>query len=115
MSKKNLNTEEVQDSVQTDVLAEEMKPEEPKTRKAEKPKSVEVKGPVVYVGPTIVGKISGNTTFKNGIPKIAEEIIQKYPYFKNLFVSIDGIAAAKKQLADKKSALAVFFDKAKTI
>ena len=70
---------------------------------------------VMYIGPTITGKIAGNTTFKNGKPRTVEEILKKYPYVEGLFIPVEKIADARKQLADKNSYLAVLYKKAKTI
>ena len=97
-------------------MSEEKKETTVKVPKVEKSRRKEpFDKTVMYVGPTIAGRITGNTTFKNGKPKAVEEIVQKYPYFEKLFVPLGEIADARRQLADKDSYLAVLYKKAKTI
>lgn len=70
---------------------------------------------VFYVGPTIPGKIMRNTAFKNGIPESVSAIIEKNPFFAELFVPIGEIAGVRKQLATQNSHMDVLYNRAKRI
>lgn len=67
---------------------------------------------VVYVGPTVVGVASHNTVFNNGLPQNMQEAIAKEPAFKNLLVSVSALAAATSDIANKRGATYVFYEKA---
>jgi len=65
---------------------------------------------VVYVGPAMKG-LKTNTTYARGIPKIAEELIETNPAIKKMFVKVSEVAEAKRQLANKNSALSIIYKK----
>lgn len=69
--------------------------------------------PVMYVGPTFPHKLYQNTVYKNGIPQIAKEIIEKHPEVSQMFVKLDRVSDMKKELATKNSASSIIFAKIK--
>ena len=60
-------------------------------------KKSEGSGNLMYLGPSLIGIIRHSTVFK----KCCDE----YPPMKKLFVSLDGIAAASKELGKEQSVL----------
>lgn len=70
---------------------------------------------VVYIGPTIPGKLVKDTSFTKGIPVVAKKIIEKNPFMKEMFVELNRISDTKKKLADKNSALSIIYNKAKEV
>lgn len=75
-------------------------------------KAVAKQETVVYVGPTIAGVASHNTVFNNGLPQNVQDAITKEPAFKNLLVPIGALAAATSDIANKRGATYVFYEKA---
>lgn len=67
---------------------------------------------VVYVGPTIPGVANHNAVFNNGLPKGMQDAIEKEPAFKNLLVPVAQLAAATGDIANKRGATYVFYEKA---
>ena len=70
---------------------------------------------VVYIGPTIKGKLKKDTVFATGIPRIGKEVIEKNPAMKALFVPLDNVAEAKKQVETENSALNIMYKKAEGV
>ena len=67
---------------------------------------------LVYVGPS--NKIiDSNAVYSNGIPKNISENFKECPSLEKLFVPIDNLVDAQKQLNDKETALSLFYNKAK--
>lgn len=66
---------------------------------------------VVYIGPSVKGKLKNGTAYTRGIPKILEKMIQKEPAMKKMFVPISEIAEAQKQISDENSALNIIYKK----
>lgn len=75
-------------------------------------KAVAKQETVVYVGPTISGVASHNTVFNNGLPQSVQDAITKEPAFKNLLVPVSALAAATSDIANKRGATYVFYEKA---
>lgn len=75
-------------------------------------KTVTKQETVVYVGPTISGVASHNTVFNNGLPQGMQDAIAKEPAFKNLLVPVSALAAATSDIANKRGATYVFYEKA---
>ena len=68
---------------------------------------------VVYVGPTIPGVATRNTTYEE-IPDSIQEAAVSAPYLASLCVPISGLADALKQIANKTGAIYAFYKKALT-
>lgn len=75
-------------------------------------KTVNKQETVVYVGPTIPGVANHNAVFNNGLPKGMQDAIEKEPAFKNLLVPVSQLAAATGDIANKRGATYVFYEKA---
>ena len=72
------------------------------------------KSAVMYVGPTIPNLVQNSTTFKNGmLPEALEKCVKEKPYMQKLFVAIEELPAAVKELNDNKSALSAICRKVK--
>lgn len=75
---------------------------------AEKP---EKKGDLAYLGPTITGAARHGTVFKNGIlPEKAQECIAELPQMFRLFVGVDKMPEAIRELKKKQSTLRAVYD-----
>ena len=72
-------------------------------------KKNEKSGNVMYVGPTIKGRIRKSTVFKNGVltPK-AQQTLDEFPAMRILFVDIDDLAAAYNELATDSALKSVY-------
>lgn len=67
-------------------------------------------GNVMYLGPTITGVVRHSTNFKDGVlPDKVKECVNQFPVMKKLFVSIDEIPAAVKELNKDQSALKTIY------
>lgn len=61
---------------------------------------------LMYLGPTIVGVARHGTVFKGGIlPAGAQECIAKFPPMSRLFVRLDEMPRAARQLKEKQGTL----------
>lgn len=81
-----------------------------------KKKKVEARKTMVYCGPSIPYIVRRYTSFTNGIiPNELTEIIEKYSVFKELIVSINELADAKRQLRNPHSPMSVYYEKAQSI
>lgn len=69
-------------------------------------KKSEGSGNLMYLGPSLIGIIRHSTVFKDGVlPDKVKKCCDEYPPMKKLFVSLDSIAAASKELGKEQSVL----------
>lgn len=66
---------------------------------------------IVYVGPTIIGVATRNTTY-DGIPESLQAAIQTAPFFRDLCVPVSGLAAAMDQIRKRNGAIYTLYKKA---
>lgn len=65
---------------------------------------------VMYLGPTITGVVRHSTIFKDGVlPERVKECISQLPMIERLFVSLDKLPEAKKELNKKQSVLCTIY------
>lgn len=67
---------------------------------------------VVYVGPSILGVAYHNTVYNNGLPQELQDAIEKEPAFRNLIVPISQLSAVGNDIANKRGAAYIFYEKA---
>lgn len=67
---------------------------------------------VVYVGPSILGVAYHNTVYNNGLPQELQDAIEKEPAFRNLLVPISQLSAVGNDIANKRGAAYIFYEKA---
>lgn len=67
---------------------------------------------LVYVGPSILGVAYHNTVFNNGVPQELQTAMDEEPAFKNLLVPIGQLAAVGSDIANKRGAVYIFYEKA---
>lgn len=71
----------------------------------------ETKKDVMYLGPTIVGVARHSTTFKGGVlPQKLEECVKQFPIMEKLFVSLDEMPSAIKELNKEQSSLRTIYN-----
>lgn len=64
------------------------------------------RGDLMYLGPTIIGAARRGTVFKEGIlPKKAQDCVSELPMMERLFVEVDKMPEAVRELGRKQSAL----------
>ena len=69
-------------------------------------KKSEGPGNLMYLGPSLIGIIRHSTVFKDGVlPDKVKKCCDEYPPMKKLFIPLDGIAAASKELGKEQSVL----------
>ena len=69
---------------------------------------------LIYVGPTLSeGRLSFSTVFIDGFPAYLQEILEKHPWFKQLFVPVSELDMAIKATKEKGSYLNILYEKAK--
>ena len=69
-------------------------------------KKSEGSGNLMYLGPSLIGIIRHSTVFKDGVlPDKVKKCCDEYPSMKKLFIPLDGIAAASKELGKEQSVL----------
>lgn len=69
------------------------------------------KGDLMYLGPTITGAARRGTVFKDGVlPKKAQECIAELPQMNRLFVEVDKMPEAVRELRKKQSALRAIYN-----
>lgn len=74
------------------------------------PAKVRKKGDVMYLGPTIAGAARHGTVFRNGIlPKGAQVCIAELPMLERLFVEVEKVPDAVKELRKSQSALGTVY------
>ncbi len=87
------------------------------TKNTAKKPTVEKKkkqGNLMYLGPTITGIVRHSTIFKDGIfPKKVNECLEQLPMMKKLFVELDEIPTAIKELKKEQSALGTIYAQTK--
>lgn len=75
-----------------------------------KPVEKKKQGNLMYLGPTITGVVRHSTVFKEGIlPKKVKECIEQLPMMEKLFVPLDGISKATKELKKEQSVLGTIY------
>lgn len=67
---------------------------------------------LIYVGPSILGVAYHNTVFNNGVPQELQTAMDEEPAFKNLLVPIGQLAAIGSDIANKRGAAYIFYEKA---
>lgn len=78
-----------------------------------KKKSSETTTALVYVGPSIRGKISRFTSFLgDSIPGVMNDVIEACPFFKSLFVPVDSLGEINRQLKDPQTPIYAIYSKA---
>lgn len=70
------------------------------------------RGTVMYLGPSVHGIIQSGTSYKNGRPPKAAALAALHPVFLELFVPVDGLARARKELAEPGSRLRGVYEEA---
>lgn len=84
------------EEVKTEVPAEETKPEK--------------KGNLVYLGPTITGVVRHSDVFEGGIlPERTQKCVADFPMMERLFVQIDEMPEAVKELRKEQSVLSTIY------
>ena len=68
---------------------------------------------IVYVGPTIIGVATRNTTY-DGIPEALQAAIQTAPFFRDLCVPVSDLADAMAQIRTRSGAIYTMYKKALT-
>lgn len=67
-------------------------------------------GNQMYLGPTITGVVRHSTIFKNGIlPQKLNKCVEEFPAMKKLFVSMEELPTATKELNKDQSALGTIY------
>lgn len=67
-------------------------------------------GNLIYLGPTITGVIRHSTVLKNGIfPQKVNICAEKFPAMERLFVPVEQMASAVKELSKEQSVLKTIF------
>lgn len=85
--------------------------QETKTERNKSVVAAEQKKTLVYIGPSIKNVVSTGTVYNNGLPAKVMQEIEKQPIIKSLVIPVDKLAAAQKELATQRSALAVIYGK----
>lgn len=68
---------------------------------------VKTQANLMYLGPTITGVVRHSTIFKNGVlPQKVKDCVEQFPAMKKLFVTMEDIPKAVKELKKEQSALA---------
>lgn len=66
---------------------------------------------LVYIGPTIVGVVTQNTFFNNGLSNELQSLIEKNPAINNLVVPISRYTTAASSINKKEGAMYEFYKK----
>lgn len=67
-------------------------------------------GNLMYLGPTITGVIRHSTIFKDGVlPEKVSECVGQFPIMKKLFVTMEELPRAVKELKKEQSALGTIY------
>lgn len=67
---------------------------------------------LVYIGPTIVGVVTQNTFFNNGLSSELENVIKEMPAISNLIVPLSKYTKASSEINKKEGAMYEFYKKA---
>ena len=71
---------------------------------------------MVYIGPSLSGaRLMHATVFCGAYPLYIKEIMEKHPWFKNLFVPVETYAESMKTLSTKGTALYIFAKRCKEV
>ena len=70
---------------------------------------------VIYIGPTIVGVVTQNSIFNNGIPYELEETMKEIPVVEKLIIPVESLATASQQLNKKQGILYTCYEKVKKV
>lgn len=86
------------------VKAAEVKAEAPAEKKREK------KGNLVYLGPTITGVVRHSDVFEGGVlPERTQKCVAEFPMMERLFVQINEMPEAVKELRKEQSVLSTIY------
>lgn len=67
---------------------------------------------LVYLGPTIVGVVTQNTFFNNGLSDELENVIKEMPVINNLIVPLSKYTKASSEINKNEGAMYEFYKKA---
>lgn len=71
---------------------------------------------LMYLGPTITGVVRHSTIFKNGVlTDKVKKCVEELPMMERLFVPIDELPPAIKELKKSQSALRTIYEQALTV
>lgn len=71
------------------------------------------KGSLIYLGPTIAGIVRHSIVFKEGIlPERTRKCVEEMPVMEKLFVEVDRLPEAVKELHKEQSVLRVVYEQA---
>ncbi len=77
------------------------------------PAKTKRKGGLMYLGPTITGVVRHSTVFKDGtLPKEVQECIARLPVMERLFVEVDKVPGAVKELRRGQGVLGTVYARA---
>lgn len=112
--KQEIQTETVNEVAETAI--HDAEPSEEIKAEAESPETVKAEpertGNVMYIGPTIRNTIQKGTTFAGGVyPSKVNAVLDEFPAGKMLFVPVEELTEAVKNLNTKNSALANISDR----
>ena len=66
---------------------------------------------LMYLGPTIMGAVKRGTVYKDGhLPKKAQECIKELPMMERLFIEMDKMPEAVREIGKQQSALRMIYD-----
>ena len=68
-----------------------------------------------YIGPTLQGIIQGGTVFSGGLPPKAAAVVAAYPFMAGLFVNVENLAEARKELKKAGSERNMLYRRAKEL
>lgn len=84
--------------------AVEVKAEAPVEKKQEKRENL------VYLGPTITGVVRHSAVFENGVlPERTQKCVAEFPMMERLFVQLDEMPEAVKELRKEQSVLSTIY------
>lgn len=84
--------------------AVEVKAEAPAEKKQEKKENL------VYLGPTITGVVRHSAVFENGVlPERTQKCVAEFPMMERLFVQLDEMPEAVKELRKEQSVLSTIY------
>lgn len=73
-------------------------------------KKPETKENLVYLGPTITGVVRHSDAFQDGIlPERAQKCVAEFPMMERLFVKVDDLPKAVKELRKEQSVLSTIY------
>lgn len=85
-----------------------------KTEKKPAADTAKKQGNLMYLGPTIVGVVRHSVVFKDGVlPEKVKNCIKELPMMEKLFVDVEKIPEAIKELNKKQSALGTIYTQVK--